>query len=100
MRGAWAAFAKDPVNGLNTYDFGWPQYQNGNATLIRLGYNNLTGPNAALPYTYDAGCGSVNVSSVNVFPSSTSASPTSGASRLAVSILIGMAVFVAAFLNL
>jgi carboxylesterase type B len=99
MRGAWAAFAKDPVNGLNTYEGGWPRYQNGNETLIRLGYNNLTGPNLALPQMYDAGCSSVNVSSVNVFPSAVSSAAAGDASRFAVSTAVGVAALVATFLT-
>ena len=94
MRGAWAAFAKDPVNGLKTYEGGWPQYQAGNETLIRLAYNNLTGPNPALPYMYDAGCSSVNVSSSHVFPSTVSSVPTGDASGFAVPTLFGVAVLV------
>ena len=71
MRGAWAAFAKDPVNGLNNYEGGWPQYNVSGDTLIRLAYNNLTGTNAVSPYLYDADCIFVNVSSTN-----SSATPT------------------------
>jgi carboxylesterase type B len=56
LRGAWATFAKDPVNGLTTYGGGWPRYNAGESTLIRLAYNNLTGTNLALPYTYDFPC--------------------------------------------
>ncbi|KAI9649067.1 hypothetical protein NHQ30_001634 [Ciborinia camelliae] len=54
MRGAWAAFAKDPENGLTNY--GWPKYDAGKDTLIRLGYNNQTGTNLASPSLYDAEC--------------------------------------------
>jgi cholinesterase len=54
MRGAWVAFAKDPVNGLTTY--GWPVYDISGDTLIRLAYNNVTGTNAVNPYLYDAKC--------------------------------------------
>lgn len=54
MRGAWAAFSKDPVNGLTRY--GWPAYNPTGETLIRLAYSNQTGTNAALPITYDAAC--------------------------------------------
>ncbi|KAF4614294.1 hypothetical protein G7Y89_g15443 [Cudoniella acicularis] len=63
MRGAWAAFAKDPVNGLTTY--GWPSYSASNDSLIRLAYNNLTGTNAVNPSVYDANCIYVNVSNVD-----------------------------------
>ena len=56
MRGAWAAFAKDPVNGLNSYQGGWPQYNPTGNTLIRLAYNNQTGTNLAMPVLYDAAC--------------------------------------------
>ncbi|GFF82222.1 carboxylesterase [Aspergillus lentulus] len=55
MRGAWAAFARDPVSGLERYD-GWPQYEAGEETLIRLGFNNRTGPNLAMGNLYDKGC--------------------------------------------
>ncbi|GIK07729.1 hypothetical protein Aspvir_003396 [Aspergillus viridinutans] len=55
MRGAWAAFARDPVSGLERYD-GWPQYEAGEKTLIRLGFSNKTGPNLALGNLYDNGC--------------------------------------------
>ncbi|TVY46800.1 Cholinesterase [Lachnellula occidentalis] len=61
MRGAWATFAKDPVNGLATY--GWPSYDVSKDTLIRLAYDNITGTNAVNPAMYDADCVYVNVSS-------------------------------------
>ncbi|TVY37926.1 Cholinesterase [Lachnellula subtilissima] len=63
MRGAWAAFAKDPVKGLTTY--GWPSYDVSKDTLIRLAYDNITGTNAVNPAMYDANCVYVNVSSTN-----------------------------------
>jgi len=60
FRGAWATFAKDPVNGLRTYSggngTGWPTYLPGQNTLVRLAYQNLTGPNLAPSQMYDSGC--------------------------------------------
>jgi len=63
MRGAWAAFAKDPVSGLTNY--GWPTYNTSQDTLIRLAYDNITGPNLINPYRYDADCVFVNISSTD-----------------------------------
>lgn len=40
MQGAWAAFAKDPVHGLEVY--GWPRYEVGTNTLALLGRDNGT----------------------------------------------------------
>jgi cholinesterase len=60
MRGAWAAFAKDPTSGLTTY--GWPTYDTSQDTLVRLALNNVTGANLINPYKYDADCIFVNVS--------------------------------------
>ena len=54
LRGAWATFAKDPAKGLRKY--GWPEYQPDKKTLIRLGYRNHIGPNAATVAAYDEGC--------------------------------------------
>jgi cholinesterase len=60
LRGAWATFAKDPVNGLKTYSggnsTGWPTYEPAGNTLVRLAYQNLTGPNLAPSEMYDSMC--------------------------------------------
>lgn len=56
LQGAWITFAKDPVNGLTTYDGGWPLYDPEEETLIRLGYEIAVGTNLASPMLYDAGC--------------------------------------------
>ncbi|KAH6724238.1 Alpha/Beta hydrolase protein [Leptodontidium sp. MPI-SDFR-AT-0119] len=88
MRGAWAAFAKDPKEGLTKY--GWPVYNTSQDSLVRLGYENITGPNLINPYRYDADCVFVNVSSTdstvaipdipdlgaNVTPTANGTSPT------------------------
>ena len=58
MRGAWLAFAKDPVNGLRRYKGGWPQWNPAEETLIRLAFDNMTGTNLAFPQEYDATCNS------------------------------------------
>lgn len=63
IRGAWAAFAKDPTNGLTAY--GWPRYDPSQDTLIRIAYENITGPNLINPRRYDADCPLVNVSSTD-----------------------------------
>jgi cholinesterase len=63
MRGAWAAFAKDPQKGLETY--GWPKYDVTKDTLVRLAFDNITGPNLINPRRYDADCMFVNVSSTD-----------------------------------
>ena len=57
LRGAWAAFAKDPVHGLSNYTggngTGWPTYDPVGETLVRLGYQNQTGANLGLGNAYD-----------------------------------------------
>lgn len=100
MRGAWATFAKNPVDGLDSYQGGWPQYVPGKDTLVRLAYQNMTGANLALGTMYDGGCntnfagrsasagnstGSASPT-LSASPSSNSAAPTAvvtgGASRM------------------
>jgi cholinesterase len=72
MQGGWAAFAKDPVNGLSKY--GWPTYNSAGKfriqvtkvvcadrnyigkTLVQLGYNNGSGATFEYNIKYDAGC--------------------------------------------
>lgn len=64
MRGAWTAFAKDPVKGLRTYEGGWPLYDPAKESLIRLAYHNLVGTNVAFPMLYDAGCVNASLSAL------------------------------------
>ncbi|KAH9204652.1 carboxylesterase, partial [Leptodontidium sp. 2 PMI_412] len=49
VRGAWAAFARDPKEGLTRYEGGWPMYDPGRDTLVRLAYNNMAGMNLGNP---------------------------------------------------
>lgn len=56
MRGAFAAFAKDPAEGLLSYGEGWPRYHPERDTLVRLGYMNRPGPNLTKGRRYDTLC--------------------------------------------
>ena len=95
MRGAWAAFAKNPTSGLLSYNVdgttgGWPSYDPSKDSLVRLGWNNITGVNAVAPFTYDADCpyvvlDSPSTSALPYNPSGVSgpSSTSSGGSSLA-----------------
>lgn len=76
LRGAWAAFAKDPKEGLKGYGGGWPLYDPGKDTLVRLAYQNETGLNVTSPSVYDVGC--VKTVPVNSTGSESGGSSTSG----------------------
>ena len=54
FRGAWATFAKEPIDGLTGY--GWPQYSPNTSSLIRIAFNNQTGPHLAIGSMYDIDC--------------------------------------------
>ncbi|KAI8725704.1 Carboxylic ester hydrolase [Fusarium sp. LHS14.1] len=56
LRGAWAAFAKDPAHGLLAYKNGWPKYEPTEETLIRLAFENQAGANLTLGNAYDGTC--------------------------------------------
>lgn len=57
MQNAWLAFANDPVNGLSK--FGWPQFEPGEATLVRLGFENSPEPEFVRPEVYSGNCSEV-----------------------------------------
>lgn len=71
MRGAWAAFAKDPYNGSSSY--GWPKYSAQQSTLIRLAYRNQTGPNSGVGEEFDGKCRAFSAADGSATASSTSA---------------------------
>ncbi|KIL93745.1 hypothetical protein FAVG1_02306 [Fusarium avenaceum] len=56
LRGAWAAFAKDPKEGLLSYEEGWPKYLSTGETFVRLAFDNQSGRNLAQGNTYDRAC--------------------------------------------
>lgn len=67
IRGAWAAFARDPAHGLEGYDGrakgrgkgkgkGWPRYVAEEETLVRLGWKGKAGVSLVQGDKYDTGC--------------------------------------------
>jgi cholinesterase len=79
MRGAWATFAKDPVNGLTTYGGGWPTYSPSENTLIQLAFQNMTGTNLAPGNMYDM-CNTTFAVNITSSGNSTVGGPTPTAS--------------------
>jgi cholinesterase len=57
MQNAWLAFANDPVNGLS--EFGWPLFESGEETLVRLGFGNTAEPDFVKPEVYSGNCSDV-----------------------------------------
>lgn len=57
IRGVWAAFAKDPYQGLDSYS--WPRFDPMKETLARLGFMNSTRLSLTSPASYDAPCGAI-----------------------------------------
>lgn len=90
LRGMWASFAKDPINGLGSFMGGVPQYSAGGNSLIRLGLNNTMGLNLALGNTFDANCAQMEATVGEGIAQATSGISTA---RLAPS-LLGLTTFV------
>jgi cholinesterase len=57
MQKAWFAFANNPATGLD--DFGWPQYDPEDETLVRLGHRNKAVPDFVRPQVYSWNCSNV-----------------------------------------
>lgn len=56
FRGLWAAFAKDAASGTTYHDNGLPMYSANSSSLIRIGYQNSTGPSLGMGGQYDGDC--------------------------------------------
>ncbi|EME88467.1 acetylcholinesterase/Butyrylcholinesterase [Pseudocercospora fijiensis CIRAD86] len=42
-QGAWGAFARDPERGLEGYDGGWPEFEEGSLKVVELGREGISG---------------------------------------------------------
>jgi carboxylesterase type B len=60
MQRAWAAFAVDPAHGLR--GLGWPHYQAGGRSLVRLGVNTMPVMDVVSSRMYDNACPTLNLS--------------------------------------
>ncbi|KAI0467495.1 alpha/beta-hydrolase [Xylaria cf. heliscus] len=60
MQGAWAAFAADPTRGLLA--LGWPHYQPGGESLVRLGVHTTPVVDVVFSGMYDSACPALNLS--------------------------------------
>ncbi|KAH8728583.1 carboxylesterase-like protein [Phaeosphaeriaceae sp. PMI808] len=54
MQSAWAAFVKDPANGMHT--FGWPKYMAAEDTVVQIGSHSTSNVEFVSPKLYDAVC--------------------------------------------
>lgn len=54
MQGAWAAFGRDPHNGLSKY--GWPRYNPSTSSLVLLAPDNKATSEIVDPAVYDESC--------------------------------------------
>jgi len=54
MQGAWAAFGRDPVRGLELY--GWPAYGLNTSSLVLLASDNQAEPEFVASGLYDESC--------------------------------------------
>ncbi|KAI1334473.1 cholinesterase precursor [Xylariaceae sp. FL0016] len=54
IMGAWAAFGRDPTQGLSAY--GWPSYMANTSSLALLGLGNQSTPTFTSPEVYDSDC--------------------------------------------
>lgn len=113
LRGAWAAFAKNPANALPAYGTGWPGYSPNNVSLARLAYQSMSGANLIMGDNFDGACGStfpvraINASTANATssaaPTTTTAvgpakQSTNSASSLAGSGLMGVVMLIGLYL--
>ncbi|KAI0905634.1 alpha/beta-hydrolase [Ustulina deusta] len=64
MQQAWAAFAADPARGLRR--LGWPHYQAGGDSLVRLGVHTTPVVDVVSSGMYDNACPALNLSFWNV----------------------------------
>lgn len=64
MQQAWAAFAADPARGLRR--LGWPHYQAGGESLVRLGVHTTPVVDVVSSGMYDNACPALNLSFWNV----------------------------------
>ncbi|KAI1132135.1 alpha/beta-hydrolase [Nemania abortiva] len=60
MQAAWAAFAADPTRGL--LRLGWPHYEVGGDSLVRLGVHTTPTIDIVSPGMYDHACPTLNLS--------------------------------------
>ncbi|WYZ36261.1 hypothetical protein EsH8_XII_000011 [Colletotrichum jinshuiense] len=63
IRGAWAAFAKNPYAGLSQFNGNetWPSYQVDGSNVNRLGFENQTRTNLGPAAAFDANCAAVGI---------------------------------------
>lgn len=62
MQQAWFAFLDNPRTGLS--DFGWPEFDPNEKTLIRLGNDNKPEYDLVYPSSYDAPCVNITLGSL------------------------------------